>query len=161
MFRSDYVVLSSPSSSAAAAAAPTPLMGPPPTLDQLRALTALPSHMMGNRSSKRRQTGKKERLARDGQIVSKEFDTFGSRPYPTNGISLEQSITLELSTSLGAFLTSSTTVGIPVFAGRAFTLSDFSAATSLATVFDQYRFEQSKCGCPSTIQTALRRIQNW
>lgn len=120
-----------------------------PTPDQLAALTALPAalHMGANRKNannngRRAKSGKRGKLVREGQIVSKLFAALGSRPYPTNGLSLEQSITMELEIAQGGFLLSSGTVGVETYAAGITTISQFSAATALLAVFDQYKIEQ-------------------
>jgi len=120
----------------------------PPSLSQLRSLTAVPAGLvksMNNGSSAMKaRKGKKGggKLAKEGQIVSISFDALGRRPQPTNHISLEQGITVELSAFIENYLTTPTTVGFGAYAGLSFTLGFFSAATPLATVFDQYRFQQ-------------------
>jgi hypothetical protein len=116
----------------------------PPNEAQLHSLLAVPAGMVGQ---SRRNPGKKSgrrasRLAREGQIISRMFDALGSRPQPSNGLSLEQGIQMELTVEFENFLISGTIAGASVLIGRSFAVSDFSAATSLLSVFDQYRFEQ-------------------
>jgi hypothetical protein len=90
----------------------------------------------------RKGTKRAAALARDGQIVSKFFNTYGSRPQPTNRLSLEQSIQMELTITSQNIVNSSATYGLPTFAAVATTLSQFAGATSLLAVFDQYRIDQ-------------------
>lgn len=66
----------------------------------------------------------------------------GARPQPTNGLSLEQTITVSLEYSALNFNVSSATSGIPTYASVNFALANFPGATNLLGVFDQYRFEQ-------------------
>lgn len=117
-----------------------------PTASQLHALRAVPSGLLATMQRKRRGgRSARARLAREGQIVSQLFDYRGTRPQPTNGVSLEQSIQVELSyASIGA-VSSSGTSGIPVYGARSFAVSDFTGAASLLSVFDQYRIDQIEC----------------
>jgi len=61
------------------------------------------------------------------------------RPIPTNGIGLEQAITLEVMLDLASFQSSTT---VPSFGGFQFSASQFSGLTTALTVFDQYCFRQ-------------------
>jgi len=116
----------------------------PPSIDQLYELTSLPAGLASAMNSRVRRTSrrKQERLAREGQIISKAFDAFGARPAPSNGLSLEQTVVLEMSSSARMFLVSSATSGLPTFGGLSVTMAQFSGATGLLSVFDQYRIEQ-------------------
>ena len=122
------------------------LLGAPPTLTQLASLTALVSgSASSSRASNRArggQRGRRARLAREGQIVSKLFDVFGSRPQPNNGLSLEQSVQLEMEYSSQSVFASNSISGAFVGAGFVFTLSAFTGTAALTAVFDQYRFDQ-------------------
>jgi hypothetical protein len=100
----------------------------------LATLTSLPAGMP--RSSK----GARKRLARDGKVVAKFFNPVAGRPYPTNGISLEQQITVELTTSFTNFLVSTTSV--PTYATSAFVLTTFGNSGEYTGLFDQYMFHQ-------------------
>jgi hypothetical protein len=73
------------------------------------------------------------------------FDNRASRPQPTNGVSLEQSIQMELTVVTPAVIVSSGTTGVTTVASRAFAVSDFSGAVALLGVFDQYRIDQIEC----------------
>jgi hypothetical protein len=122
-------------------------ISPTASLSQLNALTALP-HTMASamaRGRGNRKGRKPGRLVREDQIVSVLFDTFGRRPQPTNGLSLEQSVRVELQISQVNYLTSLTTQGASAYSTAAFTISQFLGATSLLSVFDQYRIEQLEC----------------
>lgn len=116
----------------------------PPTLSQLSSLLALPSalYQRGKRSGQSGSRKGRGRLAKEGQIISKCFNAFGTRPYPVNGVSLEQTITMEMQYTVQSFITSSTTSGLPTFAALDVSLNAFSGASSLLLVFDQYKFEQ-------------------
>lgn len=82
-------------------------------------------------------------LAKDGQIVSKCYGIEGSyRPQPTNGLSLEQSIQLEMAYDVIPFTTSSATPGIQTTNALTISLQNFSGTSSLLAVFDQYRIDQ-------------------
>jgi hypothetical protein len=59
-------------------------------------------------------------------------------------MSLEQTIQVEMTNCVSAFNTSATP-GLPAYYSKAFSLSDFLGATSLTSVFDQYRFDQIEC----------------
>jgi len=121
----------------------------PATKLQLFGLRALPQGLAalmatGTRRTRvaknhRKNGGKISQLARDGEIFSKLFNPVASRPYPTNALSLEQSIRVELQAQ-GLALTTSVT--IPAFAGQSFTIAAFNTANSYLTTFDQYRFDQ-------------------
>jgi len=91
--------------------------------------------------SSRQKSGRSE-LAKDGEIISKSFDAIGRRPQPTNSLTLEQPMMIEMNFFLQNALTASATAG--VFTGAAVTvaLSSFTASIGLVTVFDQYRFRQ-------------------
>jgi hypothetical protein len=80
------------------------------------------------------------KLVKDAQIVSKLFNDVASRPYPVNRMNLDQMIAVELSFTSNPFI--STSVTVPIYGAAFFTLSNFSAATQLTAVFDQYRFKQ-------------------
>jgi len=102
-------------------------------------MTAVPSGMV--KSMARGRSGKAAgRPVKLGKTVARFYNEIGSRPVPRNGISLTQSITLELTVTGSAFTTSN----IGAFSGSAFAtaLSNFSASSVLAAVFDQYKFEQ-------------------
>jgi hypothetical protein len=133
------------SSAAAPNASPLQLSGQPPTLAQLAMLTSLPAALVNSRATNSRG-GKKSRkgggLVRDGQVVSRLFDTFGKRPIPRNGLSLEQSITLELELLSQNPIMSATTTGVAVYGAFVFSVGMFSGATSLLGVFDQYMINQ-------------------
>jgi hypothetical protein len=94
------------------------------------------------RSGRKKKTGKRSKLAREGQVVSRMFDSLGSRPYPTNGIGLEQSIQLELTYLTQSVVSSSATSGIPMYAAMAFSIGQTSGAAALLATFDQYRIDQ-------------------
>lgn len=132
------------------------LQSPSATREQLHSLLALPASLVKSTSSSRHKgSSRKPRLAREGAIHSTTFDSFGRRPYPTNGLSLEQAITLELSlTTNNPFINSPTVAGTSSYISRTFAMSDFAGAANLLTVFDQYRFEQIECwlDCPSPNQ---------
>jgi len=121
----------------------TAALGAPATPAMLAALSALPSSMLSKPSRSRKSRGRK--LTRDGRIVSKFYLSAGVRPYPSNGISLEQEITVELTNVVQTWLTSSAVSGTNTYAAQNFTLSLFNAATSMAAVFDQYRIDQIEC----------------
>lgn len=118
----------------------------PPSKEALLALTALPAAMfqtMQRRSGGKGSKNRGGRLVRDGEIVSRLFDNAAGRPQPRNGISLEQSITLEVSVAIQNVITSSATAGIPSYASSIISTNQFaSALTPLLSVFDQYRFDQ-------------------
>jgi hypothetical protein len=121
-----------------------------PSAEQLFHLSALPSGMLGASSSasSSRTRGKKKsrpKLAREGQIVSRLFDNRSTRPNPTNGLSLEQSITLEMSVATPGFIASSATTGLYTYASFQAAISAYAGASSLLAVFDQYRIEQVEC----------------
>lgn len=111
-----------------------------PTKIQLFNLTAVPAGFMNRTGRSKRKS--KLKLAQEGRIISKLFNSAASRPQPTNGLSLEQSIMLEMTLSGGNLFTTSATIGITAFAGLTFSVSQFSGAAGLLSVFDQYRFEQ-------------------
>lgn len=112
----------------------------------LGSLSALPGGLASNMRSRsgraRRSNGK---LAREGQNIQKFYSAEGPRPYPTNGLDLEQGVQLEMSGQAATFFTVSTTPTISVYASRAFTVSDFSGASNLLSVFDQYKIDQIEC----------------
>jgi len=109
----------------------------------------------GNGMRQGRRAGQRRpRLAREGQIVSRMFDSLGSRPQPTNGLTLEQSVTVELTAVRQTILTVASTPGLVSYAGLTFALSDFGAAATLATVFDQYRIDQLEVWIESTSANA-------
>jgi len=114
----------------------------PPTLAQLGTLTAIPSGIAAGRPKKPRRVGRKAPLAKEGQIVSQSFDAIGRRPFPTNGLSLEQSITSEFMLEVPNYMASVATAGAFAPSSRSFALSDFASATAYLGLFDQYRFEQ-------------------
>lgn len=117
----------------------------PPTTAVLHDLMAVPQGMFKAMQSSR-SGGKKgsarAKLAREGQIVSKLFNPVASRPQPRNGVTLEQSIQLEMSFTLRDVILSSATAGIYTFASYQVSVGAFSGATSLLSVFDQYRIDQ-------------------
>lgn len=124
--------------------------------DEMRKLTALPSGLaatMNAKSGHGSSFGKKKKaksghhaLARDGVIVSKMFNPMASRPYPRNGLSLEQMIMAEFTNlTPTAFLVSSAVATTSTFASKAFALSQFNGATAMASVFDQYKIFQIEC----------------
>jgi len=122
--------------------APAPLRRA--TTEDLLSLVALPSVMAGQmslRTKKNRKSSGRSPLASEGQVISRLFSSEGPRPYPNNGLSLEQTIQLEM-TQQASFLTASATAGVPTFASSTFKLSDFVGSASLLAVFDQYRFDQ-------------------
>lgn len=132
------------------------LMGPSPS--QLKALLAVPLGLGTQASSTGKGKSKnktKKSLVREGQVVSKIFDGFGSRPWPRNGLSLEQGITMEFITVYPASINSSSTNGAITYFGRSFAASDYSGATTALTLFDQYRFEQVEvwidCVAPNAV----------
>lgn len=112
----------------------------PPTLDMLASLRAVPGALASRGRGGRTKASSK--LVREGQIVSKLFDNAAGRPQPRNGISLEQGITLEFAVTLPAYFASSATSGIPTYSSSVISLNQFTAPSTLLTVFDQYRFEQ-------------------
>lgn len=114
-----------------------------PTSAQLHALTAIPLGMVRlNVNRKRGKRAKRSPLAKEAQIISKLYNAAGSRPYPVNNLNLEQSVQLELMFTSSNVLSSSTTIGVINFYALAFTVNQFSGATNLISVFDQYRFDQ-------------------
>jgi hypothetical protein len=118
----------------------------PPSIMQLAALRAVPAGMLASmRGARRHQRSARARLAREGQIVSKLFDNRASRPQPTNGVSLEQSIQMELTLAIPGITSSSGTSGVTVVGGRAFTVADFTGSAALLGVFDQYKIDQIEC----------------
>jgi len=151
--------LSQPSAAAAAAVAEGSglwISNPSPaTASQLHSLTSIPSGMIAAMQAKRGGKKKGSKMAKDGQIVSVFYDVLGKRPYPTNGLSLEQGITLELEYVVPNWLTSATIVGAQTYAAQIFTVASFSAASTLLSVFDQYRFLQVEvwiqCTAPNGI----------
>jgi hypothetical protein len=78
-----------------------------------------------------------------GAVVARAYNELAGRPYPSNGITLEQTIRVELLTSVGIFFTASATV--PVFAAASFALSSFPNAGAYTGLFDQYKFETVEC----------------
>jgi hypothetical protein len=135
------------------------LSAKPPTVNQLASLTSLPlglaSSMLSKSKTRRRSASAKQSLVREGQIVSRMYDSLGSRPQPNNGLHLEQSIQLEMMGFVPNFLTSSTTSGVQAGASHAFTLADFSGQASLVAVFDQYRIEQIETWLTATSPNAV------
>jgi len=127
-----------------ASASPTPatLSLAPATSSQLLGLRAIPSGMLVRSRRQTRRQRKGEKLAREGQIISKFYNEMASRPYPTNGISLEQQITLELTNFSPSVITSSGTAGVNSYASFQVNLALFAGATTITAVFDQYKFEQ-------------------
>jgi len=63
---------------------------------------------------------------------------------------MEQGITIEMVFHTQAFLTATALAGTYAYNSRSFVLSDFSGASSLETVFDQYRFDQIECWLDTT-----------
>jgi len=124
----------------------------PPSLEQLHMLSALPSAMASSmRERARRTRGQtKGALVKEAQLVSRTFDALGSRPSPTNGLSLEQTVQLELMVDYGT-VTSSIVSGVPSYFGNTFVLSAFSGGSSLTTVFDQYRIDQLEVWIETTV----------
>jgi hypothetical protein len=115
----------------------------PPSLTQLAALKAVPAGMVGGKStSGRRKKGSRSKLAKEGQAISRTFDTFGTRPYPTNGISLEPQIQVEMQLTEPLAVTTSATNGVYSYFAQPVTLSIFSGTSALISVFDQYRIDQ-------------------
>jgi len=114
-----------------------------PTSSQLHHLTSVPSglvHSM-NRGSKASGRGRSKRRAGklDTRVRQVYYNEVSKRPIPRNGLSLEQSITMEFQTVASSVFT--TSVAVPVYSGSAFSISNFSTAGPLG-VFDQYRIEQ-------------------
>lgn len=107
-------------------------------------LTAIPLgtalQRQAEASARRKKKTRRPRLVQEGQIVSRAFNEVASRPLPTMGLGLDQSIVLTMNVESLAFLTTSATV--ITYATKSFQLSDFNGASSLVTVFDQYRFRQ-------------------
>lgn len=120
-----------------------PSVSAAPTAAQLHSLMSVPSGMASamqrSRDGKRKSRG---RLVADAQVVSRLFDALGRRPQPTNGLSLEQSIQVELTIYDRQFIVTSSTAGAAVYATKIVQMSQFSAAASLLSVFDQYRIDQ-------------------
>jgi len=67
------------------------------------------------------------------------FNPIAGRPYPTNHISLEQSIRCE---DTAVFTNFTTSVAVGTYAGYYFALASFGAVTAYTAFFDQYRIEQ-------------------
>jgi hypothetical protein len=116
----------------------------PATAEQLFALTAVSAGATSSSSRMTRMTGRGKRskrvaLAREGEVVARFFNLEAGRPYPTNGISLEQGIQVELAADIGTLLTSGST---PAFSGTSFSLANFPGATPFLSVFDQYKICQ-------------------
>jgi len=136
------------------------LLGRPPTATQLRELTAVIQGSSASSSSRSRASnrprGRRQRLASEGQTVSRMYDSLGSRPYPNNGLSLEQSIQLEMVFTTVSIVSSGSTVGATMFGSLSFSLGLFTGATALTTVFDQYRMDQVEIwiGAQTPNQTA-------
>jgi hypothetical protein len=111
------------------------------------ALSAVPSGMVRSmqigRSGKtllpssRRKGASKARI---GVSEARFYNEIASRPYPRNGISLEQQIQCELGYTVPLLSTSN--VGLVVGTSYAAVMSAFTASASLLAVFDQYRFDQ-------------------
>jgi hypothetical protein len=135
------------------------LSAKPPTALQLANLSALSTGMASAMSAKsmrrRKPRGSKQSLAREGAVYSKNYDCLGSRPQPNNGLSLEQSIQVELIGFAPAWLTSSTTTGVQSGAAQAFTFGLFSGSASLASTFDQYRIDQLETWITATTPNSL------
>jgi hypothetical protein len=142
------------------------LQAQPPSLEQLRTLLAIPSGMLSaSRSSSGRARQRKGRkgspLAKEGQIMAKVFDALGAnRPYPTNNLSLEQSIRVELTLDIGTFISSSSTNGASTYAAQAISVGQFSGAASLLAVFDQYRIVQLEAWIESDVPNAVATVPN-
>jgi len=100
----------------------------PPTLEQKKALLALPTASMAGSRSRSGMS----------KLVGKVFNPQAGRPYPRIS-SPDQSITVQLENYSLAF-TSSTSV--PVYLGKTFALSDFSYYTEYTGCFDQYQILQ-------------------
>lgn len=115
-----------------------------PSAAQLHSLLALPSGMLSQRGGSRGSSKRKgaSRLVREGQIVSRLFDALGSRPQPSNGLSLEQGIQLEMTYTTTDVIVTGSTPGLPTYVGVTFAVSGFSGASALLSVFDQYRIDQ-------------------
>jgi hypothetical protein len=125
----DYEVLASPSNQMLQA----------PTSQMLLAMTHLPGGRPKRKSSKKSQPGA---LVHEGQICSKFFNALGNRPRPMNGLSLEQSITMEAEFIVSNYAISSGTAGVIAYNSAILTAQNFTSTPTLFTVFDQYRFEQ-------------------
>lgn len=112
---------------------------PQPSLTNvLRDMTHLPSGLLGL-SKPKLQRSKRQSLVKEGQMVSKMYNEVASRPFPNNGLSLEQGITLSLTITYPVITTSSV---LPVYSSQRVALADFNSVGVLTQVFDQYKFDQ-------------------
>jgi hypothetical protein len=103
-----------------------------------------------SRNQKVRDRRKRVPLARDGAILAKFFNAVAGRPYPSNGISLEQGIQAELVADLGLAYGLTTSTTVPVSAGFAVTISLFPGSARYLSLFDQYRIDQVEVWIQST-----------
>jgi hypothetical protein len=128
-----------PSQSCSAAAAGA--LEAPASKAILAGLLALPVGMV-NRTSHVKSKGKSKarKLVKDGQAYQRFFNPVAGRPRPDNGISLEQSISLEMTFAVPSFFTTSTSN--PTFASLMISANSFSGTPFLVTVFDQYKVDQ-------------------
>jgi len=122
--------LAEPGHAAASSAAGNALCTP--SAAQLAALVAVPAGMVSTMQSRGRNRRKGKRRS-----DAKFYNVAAGRPYPRL-TSMQQAITVTVSTTIVSFVTSSST---PVYASKSFSLVDFGGTSSYLTVFDQYRFD--------------------
>jgi hypothetical protein len=106
-----------------------------------RALIAVPSGLsLSSQRLKGRNTTTRHQF-KMGSAANRFYNTMAARPIPRNGISLEQSMRLEMCIDIPTFLTTSS-VGLAVGNASSVTIAGFSGAAALLAVFDQYRIDQ-------------------
>lgn len=121
------------------------LEGLPPSVSQLASIRAVPAGLVGpmSRGSTRSGRGRRHRVkvprVREGEIVAKFFNCAAGRPFPSNGLSLEQGITVEAMIQGLAFTSSNIA---PTFLGQSFSATNFAVVSTYLSTFDQYRIDQ-------------------
>jgi hypothetical protein len=103
----------------------------------------------------RRAGGKSEKK----KFRSLIFNPQAGRPCRTSSTPVSDTITLDLSAVYTLFTTSTS---VPVYAGRAFVLSDFANYAALTAVFDEYKINQIEAWLePSIIDSASTGACQW
>jgi len=113
----------------------SPMSSAPPSKEMKLAMIAVPFSMSSSKGSKGKGKGKK------GSMVAKIFNPTAGRPYPTNKISLEQSIRVELMQPVTTF---STSVAVGTYDSVYIALGSFPGYVPFTAVFDQYRVDQAE-----------------
>jgi hypothetical protein len=116
----------------------TQLVGEP-SPSQLAAMPHVTAALFSTRQKSRRgNSGKHAKLAKDGQNISKMFNPIAGRPLPAL-VKLSQEITVTMNLQSTLF---STSASVPTFAAQAFTLAQFANYANYVSLFDEYKIHQ-------------------